>query len=129
MFLPRYLKYSKRHTWVKAEDGLGRVGLSDYAQEMLQEVLFVHLPEPGTEVKYLEPFGSIESIKAVQKLCSPVTGTVEKVNEDLEFDPGLVNNSPYDKGWMILVRLQDESEIDTHMSAEEYKEWIKEHPD
>lgn len=125
MYFPRNLRYTKEHTWIKVEGEQGRVGITDFAQDQLKEVTFVELPEVGTEVKYMEPFGVIESVKAVSDLYSPVSGEVTEVNNAVEDDPRLVNQSPYDKGWMILVKMKHKGEIDTHMSSEDYKAYIK----
>jgi len=119
---PQELKYNEEHTWLSLEgDGRGRVGITHYAQEQLKEVVFVELPEVGTEVSHMEPFGVIESVKATNDLYSPVSGEVLEVNRALEDEPGLVNQDPYDKGWMIVVRLTDRAEVDRLISADEYR--------
>jgi len=119
---PGELKYNEEHTWLRPEEGdRGRVGITHYAQEQLREVVFVELPEVGTEVAQMEPFGVIESVKATNDLYSPVSGEVVEVNRALEDEPGLVNQDPYGKGWMIVVRLINLSELDRLISAAEYR--------
>jgi glycine cleavage system H protein len=119
---PEDLKYNPEHTWLKIEGAdLGRVGITRFAQEQLKEVVFVDLPEPGTAVTRMEPFGTIESVKATNDLFSPVTGTVVDVNTALKDEPGLVNRDPYGKGWMITVRLGNPSELNKLTSAGDYR--------
>jgi glycine cleavage system H protein len=101
------------------------VGITQYAQEQLKEVVFIELPEVGTEVKHMEPFGVIESVKATNDLFSPVSGTVVEVNTALKDEPGMVNTDPYGKGWMITVRLNNPAEVNKLVSADEYKALVK----
>jgi len=118
---PEELKYNAEHTWLKLEaDEQGRVGITDYAQEQLKQVVFVELPEIGTEVSHLEPFGVIESVKATNDLYSPVSGEVVEVNHALEDEPGLVNEDPYGRGWMMVVKMTNMAELDLLISAAEY---------
>ena len=119
---PEELKYNAEHTWLKLEgNDLGRVGITQYAQEQLKEVVFVELPEVGAEVSHMEPFGIIESIKATNDLYSPVSGEVVEVNHALEDEPGTVNQDPHDEGWMIVIKIAKPAEIDTLVSATEYQ--------
>jgi len=119
---PPELKYDAEHTWLKLEsDRRGRVGITQYAQEKLRDVVFVELPGVGTTVVHMEPFGVIESVKATNDLYSPVSGEVIEVNNILENEPVLVNQDPYGKGWMIVVRLTNISELDRLISATEYQ--------
>jgi glycine cleavage system H protein len=119
---PTELKYNHEHTWLKREgDGLARVGITQFAQEQLKTVVFVELPEVGTEVSFLEPFGVIESVKATNDLYSPATGEVVEVNHELESEPGLVNTDPYGKGWMIVIKVADPAELDKLVTAEAYQ--------
>lgn len=119
---PSELKYNEEHSWLRLEgDKLGRVGVTHYAQEQLKEVVFVELPEVGAGVSYLEPFGVIESVKATNDLYSPVSGEVVEVNNTLVDEPGLVNEDPYGKGWMLVVRMTNTIELDTLISSEEYR--------
>ncbi len=119
---PSELKYNEEHTWLRLEgDKLGRVGITHYAQEQLKEVVFVELPEVGAGVSYMEPFGVIESVKATNDLYSPVSGEVVEVNNALADEPGLVNEDPYGKGWMLVVRMTNIVELDNLVSSEEYR--------
>ena len=119
---PGELKYNAEHSWLKLEDDKkGRVGITYYAQEQLKEVVFIELPDEGTEVVHMEPFGTIESAKATNDLYSPVSGVVIEVNHSLEAEPSLVNSDPYGRGWMIVVELENPAELDYLISAEEYK--------
>jgi glycine cleavage system H protein len=106
------------------KDNLGRVGITDFAQEQLKTVVFVELPDVGTVVSYLEPFGLIESVKATNDLYSPANGEVVEVNPDLTNEPGLVNQDPYGKGWMIVIRLSNPADMDLLVSAETYQATI-----
>ncbi|MFG6148136.1 glycine cleavage system protein GcvH [Halobacillus sp. B23F22_1] len=126
MSLPNELLYSEEHEWVKKEGEKVRVGITDFAQSELGDIVFVELPEEGDEVEADEPFGSVESVKTVSELYAPVSGKVVEVNEELEDSPEFVNESPYEKAWMIVVEPSDSSEIDDLMSADEYKEMIDE---
>lgn len=124
---PQELKYNSEHTWLKLEGGeLGRVGITQYAQDQLKEVVFVELPELGSEVSHLEPFGVIESVKATNDLYSPVSGEVVEVNQSLEDEPGLVNEDPYEQGWMIVVKIANPAELDLLISADEYRNLVGE---
>lgn len=119
---PEELRYNEEHTWLRlAGDGTGRVGITTYAQEQLKEVVFVELPEVGDAVSKMEPFGVIESVKATNDLYSPVSGEVIEINPALEAEPGAVNRDPYGEGWMIVIRLSDEAEVDSLTSADEYR--------
>ena len=119
---PEELKYNEEHTWLKLEgEGLGRVGITTYAQEQLKEVVFVELPEIGTKVSQMEPFGVIESVKATNDLYSPVSGEVVEVNEALQDEPGKVNEDPYGEGWMVVIKMTNPGEVDALTSADEYR--------
>jgi len=124
---PQELKYNSEHTWLKLEGGeLGRVGITQYAQDQLKEVVFVELPDLGSEVSHLEPFGVIESVKATNDLYSPVSGEVVEVNHSLEDEPGLVNEDPYEQGWMIVVKMTNPAEVELLISADEYRNLVGE---
>ena len=103
MNTPKELRYSKEHEWVRVEGDNVRIGITDFAQSELGDIVFVELPEVGTELTANEPFGSVESVKTVSELYAPVSGTVVEVNEALNDNPEYVNESPYDKAWMIVV--------------------------
>jgi glycine cleavage system H protein len=124
--LPKELKYSEEHEWVKTEDGNVRIGITDFAQSELGDIVFVELPEVGDSIEADEPFGSVESVKTVSELYAPVSGKVVEVNEDLDDSPEFVNESPYEKAWMIVVEPSDKSELENLMSAEQYEEMISE---
>ncbi|MBY0124200.1 glycine cleavage system protein GcvH [Bacillus sp. S/N-304-OC-R1] len=126
MNTPKELRYSEEHEWVKTEGEQVRIGITDFAQSELGDIVFVELPEVGDEVTADEPFGSVESVKTVSELYSPVSGKVVAVNEDLSDNPEFVNESPYEKAWMIVVELSDASELDKLMTAEQYEEMVKE---
>jgi len=118
---PEDLKYIKNHSWVKVEGENGRIGITFYAQEQLSDIVFVELPEVGKEVSSMNPFGSIESVKATLDLITPVGGEVIETNGNLADQPEKVNQDPYGEGWMIVVKLKDTSELDSLMSASDYK--------
>ncbi|WP_100405350.1 glycine cleavage system protein GcvH [Bacillus solitudinis] len=124
--LPKELKYSEEHEWVKVEGGQVRVGITDFAQSELGDIVFVELPEIGDDIEADEPFGSVESVKTVSELYAPISGKVVAINEELDDSPEFVNESPYEKAWMIVVEPSDESEIEKLMTAEQYQEMISE---
>jgi len=123
MEIPKGFLYTKEHEWVLVEDDLATVGITDYAQSELGDVVFVELPEIGDEVEAAESFGTIEAVKTVSELFSPLTGTVVEVNELLADSPDLVNMDPYGEGWMIKVKYTEIPEEDL-LSAAEYREMI-----
>ncbi|MEH7344147.1 glycine cleavage system protein GcvH [Bacillus sp. JJ1532] len=125
MNTPNELRYSEEHEWVKTEGEQVRIGITDFAQSELGDIVFVELPEVGDEVTADEPFGSVESVKTVSELYSPVSGKVVAVNEDLSDNPEFVNESPYEKAWMIVVELSD-TNLDKLMTAEQYEAMVKE---
>jgi glycine cleavage system H protein len=121
---PDTLKYTKDHEWVSASDGIGRVGITDYAQKQLGDVVYVELPDTGTQVSQGQSFGTIESVKAVSELFAPVSGQVVEVNPALRDKPELVNTAPHDT-WMIAIRLSDPSEVDALLDAGAYDSLVK----
>ncbi|HOK05734.1 MAG TPA: glycine cleavage system protein GcvH [Syntrophales bacterium] len=121
---PDDLLYSREHVWVRVEGDLATIGITDYAQERLGEILSIELPEVETEVERDEAFGVIESAKASIELISPVTGEVISVNEDLTDDIGIINSDPHDTGWMIVVEMKDQNELDDLLDARGYQEFI-----
>lgn len=122
---PKHAKYSKSHEYADVDDGVATIGITDHAQRELGDVIFVEMPEVGSEVEAGEQFGSIESVKAFSELYSPVNGEVVEVNELLADAPETVNSSPYDSGWMIRVKLADDSGLDDLMDSEEYDEYVE----
>ncbi|MEY8734929.1 glycine cleavage system protein GcvH [Peribacillus frigoritolerans] len=121
---PKELRYTKEHEWVKTEDGTVRIGITAFAQSELGDIVFVELPEIGDELKANEPFGSVESVKTVSELYAPISGKVVEVNEDLSDNPEYVNESPYEKAWMVVLEPSNSSDIENLMSAEEYESII-----
>ena len=120
-------RYTKEHEWVSVDsDSIATVGISDFAQSALGDITFVQLPKEGQEVKKDDPFGVVESVKAVSDLYSPVTGRVVEVNVPLLSAPELLNEDPYNDGWMIKVELKDLSDMEDLMSEEDYKDYIEE---
>lgn len=126
MNTPKELRYSEEHEWVKVEGNEVRIGITDFAQSELGDIVFVELPEVGDEITADEPFGSVESVKTVSELYAPISGKVIAINEDLDDSPEFVNESPYEKAWMIVVEASDLGEIDKLMTAEEYEAMTKE---
>ncbi|MGM0414223.1 MAG: glycine cleavage system protein GcvH [Bacillota bacterium] len=126
MSIPEGLFYSEDHEWVKVEESVGTIGITDFAQDELGDIVFVELPQVGDEFDKEDNFGVIESVKAVSDLYMPVSGEVVEVNEDLLDQPELVNEEPYEGGWIVKVSISDESEIEELMDAEEYSNFLEE---
>ncbi|KMY43248.1 glycine cleavage system protein H [Bacillus sp. FJAT-27916] len=126
MSILKDLKYTKEHEWVKQEDGTVRIGITDFAQAELGDIVFVELPEVDDEITKDEPFGSVESVKTVSELYAPISGKVVAINEELSDSPEYVNESPYEKAWMIIVEPSNSSELEDLLSAEQYEEAINE---
>ncbi|HLS08993.1 glycine cleavage system protein GcvH [Lentibacillus sp.] len=124
MNLPTDLLYTEEHEWIKKEDGSVRIGITDFAQDELGDIVFVELPEVGDDIEADEPFGSVESVKTVSELYAPISGKVVEINEELEDSPEFVNESPYDKAWMVVVEPENISDVDQLLSAEQYEEAI-----
>ena len=126
MKVPANLKFSREHEWVRMEGNAALVGITDYAQSELGDVVYVELPEVGAAVEANSTFGVVESVKAVSDLYAPVSGSVTEVNEQLEEEPELVNSDPYEEGWMIKIEMSDTSELDGLIDAEEYRNLTEE---
>ena len=124
MSVPENLKYTEEHEWVAVEDDVATVGITDYAQSELGDIVFIELPSVGDSITKGDSFGTIEAVKAVSDLFAPLSGEVIEVNEDLADTPEQINESPYEDGWMIRVRIDDESELDTLLSADVYNDII-----
>jgi glycine cleavage system H protein len=122
--IPDDLLYSREHVWVRVEDDLVTIGITDHAQEKLGEILSLDLPEADTCVQRDEPFGTIESAKAVIELISPVSGVVISVNDDITDEIGVINSDPNETGWMIIVDLEDPAELDDLLDARGYQEFL-----
>lgn len=125
MEYPDDLKYSKEHEWVKVKGDIATVGITDYAQGELGDVVFVELPEVGDSYSQNDSFGTIEAVKAVSEMYVPVSGEIIEINEALEDEAGLVNSSPYGDGWMIKIRMADPSELNELMDAKAYQEMVE----
>jgi glycine cleavage system H protein len=123
--IPDDRRYLETHEWAHADDGTVRVGITDFAQDELGDVVFVEFPDVGDDLDQEEAFGVIESIKAVSDLYAPVSGEVTACNEELFDAPELVNQDPYDDGWMLEIELDDEDDLDELLSAEEYREQVE----
>jgi len=126
MEFPEEFKYTEEHEWVLVEDEVVTIGITDFAQDALGDVVFVELPEVGTLIEAGKPFGVVESVKAVSDVYAPVSGEVIEVNEELPDAPETLNTSPYEDGWMIKVKPSDASELDDLMDADAYQEFIEE---
>jgi glycine cleavage system H protein len=126
MEVPKELRYSREHEWVAVEEGVATIGITDYAQEQLGDVVYVELPEVGVHVTKDEPFGVVESVKAVSDVYAPVSGTVVEVNGPLADSPETVNEDPYGDAWMIRVEMSDPGELDELMTAAEYATFVEE---
>jgi glycine cleavage system H protein len=124
MEIPQGLKYSKEHEWVATEDTVATVGITDHAQDQLGEIVYIELPAVGDKVSKDDPFGVVESVKAVSDIYAPVTGTVIEINEDLPESPETVNEDPYGDGWLIKVKITDMSDLEDLMDADEYTELL-----
>jgi len=123
--VPDDLRYLESHEWVRTDDGTARVGITEFAQDELGDVVFVELPDEGDELSAGEEFGVVESIKAVSDIYAPVSGTVAAVNEALFDQPELVNEDPFGEGWMLEVEPADESELDDLLDADAYRDQIE----
>ena len=123
---PPELLYTKDHEWVRVDESIGTIGITDYAQQQLGDIVFVELPKPGDHVTAKEVFGTVESVKAVSEVYAPVTGEVVAVNSKLQDAPEKINADPHGDGWLIRVRLADHREIEALMTAEQYQAYLKE---
>ncbi len=121
---PDDLLYSREHTWARVDGNLVTIGITDYGQDKLGEILNVDLPEADIYVEQDEPFGMIESAKAVTELISPISGDVVRVNDDITDDVGIINSDPYDTGWLIVVEMKDAAELDNLLDAVEYNDYV-----
>ncbi|PMP64035.1 MAG: glycine cleavage system protein H [Sulfurihydrogenibium sp.] len=124
--IPENLYYTKEHIWVKIENDVATIGITDYGQKQLGDVVFVDLPEVGREVESGEVIASVESVKAVSEVYSPVSGKIISVNEDLANDPSVINADPYGDGWIADIQMSDPSEVEDLMTAEDYKAYLEE---
>jgi glycine cleavage system H protein len=123
--VPDNLHYSKDHEWVRVEADTAVIGITDHAQEQLGDVVYVELPKPGESFAANESFGSVESVKAVSEIFTPVSGEVAEVNETLDDEPEKVNKDPYSDGWMIKMKMASPGEVDSLLTAAEYEDFTK----
>jgi glycine cleavage system H protein len=123
---PKNLKYHREHDWARVDGDTAVFGLTSFAQESLGDIVFIELPEVGTEVSAGTPYAEVESVKAVSDVYAPLSGTVTEINEEVVDAPELINESPYDDGWLVKVKLTDQAEQDDLMSAEEYEQLLSE---
>ncbi len=124
MQVPENFKYTEEHEWVSVEDNIATVGITDYAQGELGDVVFVELPQVNSTLTQMDAFGTIEAVKAVSDLFAPVSGTVIEINEFLVDSPETVNRDPYGEGWMVKIQMSDPTELNNLLSAEDYKSKI-----
>ena len=122
MAIPQDLKYTEEHEWIRVTDDIATVGITDYAQDQLGDVVYVDLPSPGTSLTQFGKLGEIESVKAVSDIYAPLTGEVVESNTDLNTNPEVVNTDPYEKGWLVKVKIANTQEIDGLLSAESYEQ-------
>ncbi len=123
---PDDLKYHKEHTWVKVSGRKATIGITDYAQDALGDIVYIDLPELDTDVEANTEIGEIESTKATSSIISPVSGKVIEVNEELSETPEIINEDPYGKAWIAVIEINDESELDDLMDASEYTKYVEE---
>ncbi|MGN6637739.1 MAG: glycine cleavage system protein GcvH [Mucilaginibacter sp.] len=124
MNFPTELKYTKDHEWVRVEGGDAYIGITEFAQRELGDIVYVDITSVGKEVAKEDVFGTVEAVKTVSDLFMPVTGTVTEVNSDLDSQPELVNTDPYGKGWMVKISVKDASEVDGLLTAEAYQSLV-----
>ena len=125
MNVPDDLRYTADHEWVRLEDGKARIGITDYAQDALGDVVFVQLPEPGATVKAGDSFSEVESTKSVSDLYSPVSGVITERNTRLEDAPELINQDPHGDGWMVVIEISEASDFDQLLTAEDYQRFLE----
>ena len=122
---PREFRYTKEHEWIRVDEEIGTIGITDYAQKELGDIVYVELPKPGEHVAANQSFGTVESVKAVSEIYCPVSGEVTAVNAKLQNNPEMLNSDPHGEAWLIRVRLSNYSEIEKLMSADEYEAYIQ----
>jgi glycine cleavage system H protein len=126
MAYPQEFLYTKEHEWIRVDEGVGTIGITDHAQKELGDIVFVELPKTGDHVTAHEAFGTVESVKAVSEMFSPVTGEVVAVNTKLQSAPEILNADPHGEAWLIRVRLSNPHEIDSLLTSEDYEAYIRE---
>ena len=125
MAAPQDLKFTKTHEWARVEGDTVTIGIADYAQSELGDITYLELPEPGDSISAAEPFGVVESVKAASDIYSPIDGEVIERNEEVISGPDVVNASPYDRAWLLKVRVADPSQLESLMSAEDYDSFVE----
>ena len=123
--IPENLRYSKDHEWVKVDGDIAAIGITDYAQHALGDVVYIDMPRVGDKLGTHEAFGSVESVKAVSEVFTPISGEVVKINEALADEPEKVNTDPYGSGWMLSIRMSNPGEVDSLLTAAEYEDFTK----
>jgi glycine cleavage system H protein len=122
---PQEFLYTKEHEWIRVDELIGTIGITDYAQKELGDIVYVELPKPGEHMTATESFGTVESVKAVSEIYSPVSGEVTAVNTKLQNNPEMLNSDPHGEAWLVQVRLSDRREIEKLMTADEYEIYIQ----
>ena len=122
--IPDNLKYSKEHEWIKVEGDMAVMGITDFAQGELGDIVFIELPSIGKKVEQMKPFGTIEAVKAVSDMFAPVSGEIIEVNTSLEADAGVINSDPYGNGWIVKIKLANKAELNQLLDAKSYAELI-----
>ena len=125
MEFPQDLRFTKEHEWVRAEGELARVGITDYAQDALGDIVYVDLPEPGTQVQAGQPLGEVESTKSVSDVYSPISGSIVERNPLVDDHPELVNEQPYGDGWLVVIEPNGAGQLDALMEAADYRSFVE----
>ena len=125
MHIPDNLFYTKEHEWAKIEGNLATLGITDYAQSSLGDIVFMECPDTGESCKQFKQFATVESVKAASDVSAPLSGKIIKVNQELKDKPELINQSPYENGWFVIIEIEDEKEKDNLLTASAYSEYIK----
>ncbi|MCS6936064.1 MAG: glycine cleavage system protein GcvH [Candidatus Bipolaricaulota bacterium] len=121
---PKEYRYTREHEWVRVENGRARVGITDHAQHQLGDIVYVELPKVGTKVKQMQEFATVESVKAVSPIYAPVSGEVVEINQELENKPELINQSPHEQGWIVVIAISNPKELESLLTAEQYEQHI-----
>jgi|TARA_B110000196_G_C20806676_1_gene502698 glycine cleavage system H protein len=121
---PNNLKYSEEHEWLLESNGIATIGITDFAVDSLGDIVFVELPQKGTQINQFSTFGEVESVKAASEIYTPISGEIIEINENLETEPELLNNSPYENGWLIKVKMSDPTEIEKLMDSKAYEQFV-----
>ena len=125
MLIPGNLLYTKDHEWVKIENNVGTIGITDYAQDQLGDIVYVELPSEESEISQFQSCGAIDSVKASSEIFAPVGGKVLEINGEIEGNPSLLNSSPYEEGWLLKIEISSEEELKNLIKSEDYEELVK----